>query len=263
MKDKLPPPKLLRFNKQTVIVTGSASGIGRAIAQEFANEGANVVIADIDDAGGQETELLIAAAGGVASFQHTDVSSATKVQNMVESAIKRFGSINVLVNNAAAFVFGTIEEASVEDWQRVFNVNVIGYANCMKAVIPHMREVGKGSIVNIASQSGFIAEPGSAPYNTSKAAIMQLTRVCAQDLGPKIRVNAVCPGDINTTAIDSYCLSNNLDPQKTRNELAEKNIFKRLGEPGEIANVVLFLASDMASFVTGANWVVDGGATID
>lgn len=253
----------LRLKDKTAIITGSASGIGRATALLFAEQGASVVVADIDDNGGQETVGLLQKAGMRAVFVHTDVTKEEDTRRMAESAVENYGRIDILVNNAAAFVFGTVEEATQDQWLNVLKTNVIGYANCVRAVLPGLKK-SRGVIVNIASQSGFIAEPGSMPYNTSKGAVLQLNRTLAMDLAPYgIRVNAISPGDIDTGALERYAQANGIDPEEARRESVNKALLKRIGTPEEVADVVLFLASDQSRYMTGANVVVDGGATID
>ena len=174
------------------------------------------------------------------------------------------GEIDILVNNAAAFVFGKVEDITQDDWMKVFGVNVIGYANCVREVLPSMRRQSGGAIVNIASVSSFIAQPEFIPYNASKGAVAQLTRCLAMDLSvDNIRVNAVCPGSIRTRATDRHITSLGLDPEKAYADFGKDSLMKRMGKPEEIASGVLFLASDEASFMTGAQIVIDGGATID
>ena len=189
----------MRLKDKVAIVTGGASGIGRAICEVFAEEGARLAIADIDTHGGEETVRKVRAEGGEAIFIETDVSREVEVEAMVTQTAAAYGAVNILVNDAAVFEFGKVEDVTDEQWHRVFGVNVVGQAYCVKHVLPHMKAAGGGAIVNIASVSGFIAQPAFVPYNASKGAVMQLTRCLALDLAPdNIRVNCVCPGVVNT-----------------------------------------------------------------
>ena len=254
----------MRLNEKVSIVTGGGSGIGRATCQRFGKEGSSVVVAEINEESGQGTVDLINNNGGSAALFPLDVTDLNSVNKMVSETIERHETIDVLVNNAAAFVMGTVEDASEDDWLRVFKTNVIGYANCIKAVAPVFRKAGGGSIINIASVSSFIAQPKFVPYNASKGAISQLTRCSALDLASdNIRVNAICPGSIETAGATKVNIGLGLDPVEANKALAEEALMKRMGKPEEIASVALFLASEDASFMTGSHLVVDGGQTIN
>ena len=255
----------MRLKDKVAIITGAGAGIGQAIAQLFASEGARVLVAEINDYSGRQTGENIQENGGEAIFSRTDISVEQDVQSMAEVAVDAFGTIDILVNNAAAFVFGRVEDVTASDWGKVLNTNVIGYANCVREVIPAMRQAGKGSIVNMASVSSFIAQPAFIPYNASKGAILQLTRCLAMDLAPEhIRVNAVCPGAIKTEAATKRRIDSlGLEPEQVEINLGKNALMQRMGQPMEVAYGVLFLASDEASFITGTHLVIDGGATID
>ncbi|MCE9603464.1 MAG: SDR family oxidoreductase [Planctomycetia bacterium] len=254
----------MRLKNKTAIVTGAGSGIGRAIAELFAREGAAVVVADIDETGGRATVEAVAKAGGRATFARCDVSKEAECIAAVGVAVAEFGGLNVVVNNAAAFIYGSVEQTTYEQWHKVWDVNVVGQAQIVKSALPALRRAGGGAIVNIASQSSFIAQANYVPYNSSKAGILQLTRCLAMDLAvDRVRVNAVSPGTIKTPAVDHCIRTLGMTLDEGYERFGNDAVLKRLGEPIEIANAVLFLASDEASYITGANLVVDGGATID
>ncbi len=253
----------MRLENKRAIVTGASSGIGRAIAKLFASEGANVIVADIDATGGRETVRLISNGKGVSHFISTDVSSPEQVSNMVSQAKDYLGGIDILVNDAAAFVFGEIEQVTAKDWERTFNVNVLGSVYTVRECLPYLRLSQSPSIVNIASVSSFIAQPAFIPYNTSKGALLQLTRCLAMDLAPDgVRVNCVCPGSIYTPATERHIAFEGSDREVFLQRAAKDSFLKRIGKPEEVAYAALFLASEEASFVTGTHLVVDGGATV-
>jgi len=254
----------MRLKNKNVIVTGSGNGIGRAIAEIFAKEGANIIVADIEEDSGLQTVENITNAFGNAKYINVDTSDISSVQNMVQGAISEYGDINILVNNAAAFVFGKIEDINKSDWDKVLGVNVIGYANCVSESLESMKKNKDSNIINIASVSSFIAQPEFVPYNTSKGAVIQLSKCLAMDLAKyNIRVNSICPGSIRTRATDQHIESLGLDPEKAYEDFGNDALLKRNGAPEEIAYGALFLASNEASYVTGTELVIDGGATID
>ena len=188
------------FNDKVVIVTGGGQGIGRCIVQTFADKGAKVVIADIDDEAGIENEEYIKSKGGDSLFVHTDVSLEEDVRNLVDKTIKTYGKIDILINNAGVGARGTIYTRPMEEWDRVINVNLRGTYMCSKYVAPHMRDNGGGVIINIASTRAFMSEPHTEPYSASKGGIIALTHSLAISLGyDKIRVNSISPGWIEVS----------------------------------------------------------------
>ena len=254
----------MRLNKKKAIITGAGTGIGRAIAERFCIEGAEVMVAEIETKGGEETVKQIIKSGGTAIFQETDTSNEDSVQSMIETTVSEFGGIDIVVNNAAAFIFGSIENTGPEEWTKVLSVNVQGYANTIKSALPFLKKSNKSAIVNVASVSSFIAQPEFLPYNTSKGAVSQMTRCLAMDLAKyNIRVNAVCPGAIYTRASERHMDFMGPDYDEGRELFGQDALMKRMGRPDEIADGVLFLASEEASFITGEHLVIDGGATLD
>jgi NAD(P)-dependent dehydrogenase (short-subunit alcohol dehydrogenase family) len=246
-----------RLENKTAIVTGGAHGIGEAIARLFAEEGARVFIADLDARAGEQVAASICRAGeGTASFIRCDVSRPDQVRRVVKAA-GRAGRIDILCNNAAyiAKAWSNAETASVAEWDKCYRVSLLGAQLFIQAVSPWMRKQRSGSIVNISSVQGLVAGRNSAAYTTVKHGLLGLTRSVACDFGAhKIRCNAICPGAITTR----------ISP-KPGSELHQRQINKtflgRAGEPREIACAALFLASDEASYVTGAVLAVDGGWT--
>ena len=207
---------------------------------------------------------MIKSDGGEATYINVDTSKIDSVERMVSNSVEKYGDINILVNNAAAFVFGNIEHVTQDDWGKVLGVNVIGYANCVQKSLESLKKNSDSSIINIASVSSFIAQPDFVPYNTSKGAVIQLSKCLAMDLSKyNIRVNSICPGSIRTRASDQHIKSLGLDPEKAYEDFANDSMLKRNGKPIEIAYGALFLASKESSFMTGSQIVIDGGATID
>ncbi|HHW58364.1 MAG TPA: SDR family oxidoreductase [Clostridia bacterium] len=248
------------FNGKVVIVTGGGQGIGQCIARTFAEKGAKVVIADIDDEAGIENEEYIKSKGGDSLFVHTDVSLEEDVKNMVDKTIKAYGKIDILINNAGIGAGGTIYTRPMEEWDRVINVNLRGTYMCSKYVAPHMRDNGGGVIINIASTRAFMSEPHTEPYSASKGGIIALTHSLAISLSyDKIRVNSISPGLIE---VSEWKKSKEAKKPQLTEEDHLQHPAGRVGKPEDIANACLFLCSEEASFITGANLIVDGGMTV-
>jgi NAD(P)-dependent dehydrogenase (short-subunit alcohol dehydrogenase family) len=251
----------MRLAGKVAIVTGAASGIGRATALRFSREGASVAILDRDLDRGEAVLKEIRATQGKAMFFSVDVSVEAQVSEAIRRVEGEFHRIDILVNNAAAFVFGSYQ-ATQADWERVFSVNVMGAAFCAKYAVDAMIRAGGGSIVNVSSISGFVAQERSLPYNTSKAALLGLNRCLAMDLAQhKIRVNAVAPGCIDTPQLRADMVRAGLTYEEDLAIEGPLHLLNRFGTADEVSNAILFLASDEASFVTGTCVMVDGGYT--
>jgi NAD(P)-dependent dehydrogenase (short-subunit alcohol dehydrogenase family) len=248
----------MKFKNKCVVITGAGSGIGRACALEFAKEGADLVIADINPDSAEETVRLIKEQGGLAIACKTDVSKPESVQALAEQSIKTFSAIYALVNNAAVQVNKTAEDTSFEEWNLQLSVNLGGVFLCSKYFLPHLRKT-KGSIVNMSSVNAFFVEPTCAGYCATKAAIIGLTKAMAIDHGHDgVRVNCICPGYIDAGLAEGYFQAQP-DPLKARAEAGKLHALGRIGKPGEVGRAAVFLASEEASFITGSAMVVDGG----
>jgi NAD(P)-dependent dehydrogenase (short-subunit alcohol dehydrogenase family) len=251
-----------RLAGKMAIVTGGAQGIGRGIVEVFVEHGAAVAILDRDAETATQTAAELADRGRVLAVEG-DVSDEPSVERAVELIVGELGALHILVNNAAAFIFKGID-ATVEDWQQVMAVNIMGPALVAKHAVPHIRRAGGGAIVNVGSVSSFVAQKGFLTYNATKAAIAEMTRCLALDLvDDNIRVNAVCPGAVWTQQLERAAREQGLTRETAVRDpnLGGQQIIKRVADPREIGYAALFLASDEASFVTGENLMVDGGWT--
>ncbi len=250
----------MRLESKVAIITGAGAGIGEATAVRFAEEGAKLVLADYDEAAGAAVAKKLKAQGAQAVSVAADVSDEDQARQISEMAFAEFGGVDIVVNNAANFTARNVEEATAADWNKALSVNVIGTSLVSRFAIPYMKARGKGSIVNISSRSGIVAQHNFTTYSSSKAAILMMTRCMALDLAPfQIRVNTICPGAIYTTATEREWKSLGISKEEWTAKEAPSHMLNRVGEAREVANAILFLASDEASFVTAAHLTVDGG----
>jgi NAD(P)-dependent dehydrogenase (short-subunit alcohol dehydrogenase family) len=241
------------------LITGAASGIGRATALLFAREGATVAIADVNQQAGKAVADEIIQSGGHAFVEQTDVTQAADCRRVVERTVREFGSIHILFNNAGIIRRASVPELSEQDWDRVMAVNVKSIFLMSRQVIPIMAKAGGGSIVNTASGWGLAGGPRAASYCASKGAVVLLTKAMAIDHGSqKIRVNCICPGDTDTGMLRDEAQQLGERGDRFLAESARRPL-GRIGKPEEIAQAALYLASDASSFVTGTALVVDGG----
>ncbi len=251
----------MRVAGKVAIITGAGAGIGRATALLFAKEGAKVVVADRDPEAGTETVSLIEESGGAAISVQVDVSKAADVRKMVETTVKRYGKLDILINNAGIYAEADVVEATEEEWDRILDVNLKGVFLCSKYSIPEMIKGGGGSIVNIGSEAGIVGIQNQVAYNVSKSGVIALTKSMALDFAlHNIRVNCLCPGRTLTPLVEKV-IAEAQDPESTRRALEEDRPLKRMGRPEEIAAGILFLASDESPYATGAILSIDGGYT--
>lgn len=246
----------MRLANKTAIITGGASGIGRASALLFAREGANIVIADLNVDGGKETAELVERQGGNAFFSEVNVSDSNQVRDLVAVTVDTFGQLDILFNNAG---IGNPNVKSVdleeEEWDRIIDINLKGVFLGIKHAVPELKKAGGGAIINTSSLLGLKGQKYLSAYNASKAGVILLTKNAALEYGREnIRVNAIAPGVIDTQIIDGWKSDEHKWPIISR-----ANALGRIGNPEEVANAALFLASDEASFITGATLSVDGG----
>ena len=252
------------FHGKVALITGGGNGIGRAVALGFSTRGAKVVVVDRDQAAGEATAGILRQQGGEAHFVPADVTQSADVQNYVKIALDKYGAIDCFHNNAG--IEGNValtHEYDEDMFDRVMAVNVKGVFLGLRHILPVMIKQGRGAIVNTASVAGLVASPGMSAYVASKHAVIGLTKTAAGEVGRAgIRVNAVCPGPIDTRMIHSLeSMLNPTDPASVGNRYQSNIPIGRYGTPEEVANLVVFLCSDLAGNITGGHYVVDGGRT--
>lgn len=246
-----------RLQNKVAFITGAGMGMGKSEALLFAQEGASIIVSDINEQAGQETAKSIQNSGGKAIFIKMDIALENDWIKAIEESVKAFGKIDILVNNAGILLFKSLDETTLEEWNKIFSVNVTGVFLGCKHVVPAMQKAGGGSIINISSIYGLIGAPSCAAYESSKGAVRLLTKAAASDLAKyNIRVNSVHPGLIDTPMTADIIK----DPEATRKVLST-TILERPANAMEVARPVLMLACDDSSYMTGSELVVDGGYT--
>ena len=244
---------------KVALITGAGSGIGRAAAVRFAAAGARVGITDVDVAALDETAALVADDDAVLSVAGDIVDPAT-MDTLAATAAERFGRVDALFNNVGILIMKSLLDTTAEDFDRLMHVNCLSQLIAIQRVVPEMRRSGGGSIINVSSVGGLVALPNVSAYCPSKAAVIGLTRAAAAEFAPEIRCNAICPGGVSTPMSDKH-LASFEDKEAAMKLLTGRQLIKRYARPEEIANVAVFLASDEASFMTGAVVPVEAGHT--
>ncbi len=253
----------MKLRRKSAVITGGAMGIGKAIAQLFSSEGCRVVIADVNEEKGAESQEEIEEGGGSSLFIRCDVARADEVRNMVQKAVSVYGSINILVNNAGIWRPGRVTDLTEETWDQVLNTNLKGNFLVSKEIIPHMQKDGGGSIINVASVAGLVGSREASAYNASKGGIVNLTRGMALDFAKdNIRVNCICPGLIES-ALGDVVVAHYAPGKDPKTAMTSWQPIARIGIPQDVAKAALYLASDDSSFATGSIFVIDGGLTAE
>ncbi|MBM7568868.1 SDR family NAD(P)-dependent oxidoreductase [Paenibacillus sacheonensis] len=241
------------------VVTGGAQGLGKAISERLSEEGCEVWMLDLNPLGEETARAIEGKTGGAVHFELVDIRDEETLRDVFRKIEAHSARVDLLVNNAARFVFKGLE-ASAQDWNETLGVNVVGTSLVTQHCVPLMKKVGRGAIVNMSSVSGFIGQPNFATYNATKFAIRALTKCWAIELSPhRIRVNSVCPGYIRTEAFENSCRQLGIDAEEEDRRVSRLHILGRQGLAEEVAGAVAFAASDDASFMTGEDLVIDGG----
>lgn len=241
----------MRLEGKVAIVTGGSSGIGKAIAEKYVEEGAEVVIADIDEEKGEEVAEEVGC-----EFVECDVSDWGSIKDLVESTVDEYGKLDVMVNNAGIGSQSTIEEMSIDEWKKILSVDLDGVMYGTKAAVPHLKET-EGCVINMGSIYGLTGDIGATAYNAAKGGVINFTRSVADDLAQhNVRVNSICPGFVDTPMIDEA-----MNDEEFKQHVMNMTPMKRIAQPEEIADVAVFLASEESSYITGVNLPVDGGWT--
>jgi NAD(P)-dependent dehydrogenase (short-subunit alcohol dehydrogenase family) len=246
--------RCMSFDDKVAVVTGAAKGIGRSVAEAFFREGASVALLDIDAAGAAIAEVF----GDRGLFVECDVASGEAVEAAFAAIIQRFGGVDLLVNNAGIQPYGSITETTEDEWNRTLGVNLTSAYLCARQAIPSMLERGGGVVINMASVQSFLSQSRVAAYTTTKTALLGLTRSIAVDYAPKVRCVAVCPGTVDTPLLQ-WGIRQSPNPEEVLQECNRMHLTGRVAKPEEIADLVLYLCSDKAAFITGQPVRIDGG----
>ncbi|MBS4197749.1 SDR family NAD(P)-dependent oxidoreductase [Lederbergia citri] len=249
------------LKEKVAIVTGAGRGIGKGIAECFISEGATVIIATVEYEEGSNAEQELREKGGNAAFIQTDVSSEESIKNMIQETINRFGKIDILVNNAGITTFKPIEDTTIDDWDRLINIDLRGPFLCSKYVLPHMKKQKHGSIINISSNHSIATLPNTEIYAAAKGGVNAMTKSMALSLGKNgIRVNSICPGFTDTPHYRNWLLDNK-DPSIVHNDVLLLHPLNKICSPKDIGKLAVYLSSEESQMITGQNIVIDGGVT--